>query len=202
MPLLCFMRFLILIILNIGFIFSCGNNPDENTDRFPSIDASKIFGEKGFEFPALSPPAKEQAVHWGILEDFLAEAQKMNGSSYQDLHNRSELLKQYSDSLLKKIPDTLNTKPIKSRLLVLQTRSAMLYQASHLPAVDSSKVQNAMDEMNTAITHLIVQLNEKFQKDNIDFQRREDEQHELEKQKRFQDSIINLELQDKKNKKM
>ena len=56
--------------------------------------------------------------------------------------------------------------------------------------------------MNVAVNNLIVQLNEKFQKDNIDFQRKEDEENELKKQQRYKDSIVNLELQDKKNKKV
>ena len=57
-------------------------------------------------------------------------------------------------------------------------------------------------EMNGAVKNLIVQLNEKFQKDKIDFTRKEDEENELKKQQRYKDSITNLELQDKKNKKV
>ncbi|WP_272854714.1 hypothetical protein [Aequorivita todarodis] len=202
MPLLFFMKFIIPLLLSIGFIFSCGNSSEENQNQSSSNDVSIIFGTKGFDFPPLSAPAKEQAIHWGVLEDFLLEAKNVNGSNYQDLRNRSELLKQYSDSLLKKIPDTLNTKPINSRLLVLKTRSALLFQAAHQATIDSSKVQNSMEELNVAVKNLIVQLNEKFQKDNIDSQRREDEETELKKQQRYKDSIMDLELQDKKNKKV
>ncbi|MDC7999690.1 hypothetical protein POV26_01440 [Aequorivita todarodis] len=196
------MKFIIPLLLSIGFIFSCGNSSEENQNQSSSNDVSIIFGTKGFDFPPLSAPAKEQAIHWGVLEDFLLEAKNVNGSNYQDLRNRSELLKQYSDSLLKKIPDTLNTKPINSRLLVLKTRSALLFQAAHQATIDSSKVQNSMEELNVAVKNLIVQLNEKFQKDNIDSQRREDEETELKKQQRYKDSIMDLELQDKKNKKV
>lgn len=201
-PLLFFMKFIVPVLLLIGFTFSCGNSSDEKQNQSPSNDASIIFGKKGFEFPQLSAPAKEQAIHWGVLEDFLSEAKNTNGSNYQDLRNRSELLKGYSDSLLKNIPDTLNTKPINSRLLNLKTRSALLFQAAHQATVDSLKVQNALEELNVAITNLIVQLNEKFQKDNIDFTRKEDEENELKKQKSYKDSIMNLDLQDKKNKKV
>ncbi|MDN3723172.1 hypothetical protein QRD02_02155 [Aequorivita sp. SDUM287046] len=196
------MKFVIPVIIIIGFTFSCGESSEENQKPASSIDSSIIFGSEDYQFPPLSPPAKEQAVHWGVLEDFLSEAKNLNGSNYQDLRNRSELLKQYSDSLTKNIPDTLDTKPINSRLLVLKTRSALLFQAAHLPSIDSSKVQNSMDELNLAVTNLIVQLNEKFQKDNIDFLRKEDEQNELKNQQRYKDSILNLELQDKKNKKV
>ena len=181
--------------------FSCGNSEEKNVE-VPNNDASILFGDKNFDFPQLSAPAKEQAIHWGVFEDFVAEAKNANGSNYQDLRNRSELLKQYSDSLLKKIPDTLNTRPITSRLFVLKTRSELLFQTASQSAIDSLKLQNSMEEMNVALKNLIVQINEKFQKDNIDFQRKDNEENELKQQKRYRDSILNLELQDIKKKKV
>ncbi|SRX52704.1 hypothetical protein [Aequorivita sp. CIP111184] len=196
------MRFTVFLLIILGFIFSCGNSSEENQNQEPTNDASIIFGYKEYSFPELSAPAKEQAVHWGVLEDLFLEAKKINGSNYEGLRTHSERLKEYSDSIFKNIPDTLNTKPINSRLLVLKTRSELLYQTSHQSLLDSAKIQNSVKEMNVAVNNLIVQLNEKFQKDNIDFQRKEDEETELKKQKRYKDSIMNLEIQDKKNKKV
>ncbi len=196
------MRFTIFLFVIVGFIISCGNSSEENQNQEPTNDASIIFGYKEYIFPELSAPAKEQAVHWGVLEDFFSEAKNINGSNYEALRTHSERMKEYSDSLFKNIPDTLNTKPINSRLLVLKTRSELLFQTAHQSIIDSSKIQNSVKEMNIAVNNLIVQLNEKFQKDNIDFQRKDDEESELKKQKRYKDSILNLELQDKKNKKV
>ena len=45
-------------------------------------------------------------------------------------------------------------------------------------------------------------MNEKFKKDNIDSQRIENERTELKAQKRFQDSVMDLERRDLKNKKV
>lgn len=195
------MKFIIPLISFVLIAFSCGNSEEKNV-QVPNNDASILFGDKNFDFPPLSAPAKEQAIHWGVFEDFVAEAKNANGSNYQDLRNRSELLKQYSDSLLKKIPDTLNTKPITSRLFVLKTRSELLFQTASQAVIDSLKLQNSMEEMNVALKNLIVQINEKFQKDNIDFQRKDNEENELKQQKRYRDSIMNLELQDIKKKKV
>lgn len=197
-----FMKFNIFIFILAGFLFSCGNSSEENQNQKPTNDGSIIFGSKEYTFPALSAPAKEQAVHWGVLEDFFVEAKNINGSNYEALRTGSERMREYSDSLFKNIPDTLNTKSINSRLLVLKTRTELLFQTSHQSIMDSSKIQNSVKEMNLAVNNLIVQLNEKFQKDNIDFQRKDDEDMELKKQKSYRDSIMNLELQDKKNKKV
>lgn len=192
----------IITLLSLALIaLSCGNS-EEKEEKAPQNDASILFGDKNFDFPSLSAPAKEQAIHWGVLEDFVNEAKSANGSNYHDLRNRSELLRDYSDSLLKKIPDTLNTKPINSRLFVLKTRSELLFQVANQSNIDSLKLENSMEEMNLALKNLIVQLNEKFQKDNIDFQRKENEENELKKQQRYKDSIMKLELRDNKNKKV
>ncbi len=190
------MKFIIPLLMVVGFAISCGNTSEDNTNKAPTNDASVIFGTTNYSFPQLSAPAKKQAESWTVLEDFLAEAKNANGTNYQDLRNRAEHLQEFADSLYKKIPDTLNTKPINSRLLVLKTRSELLFQASHQATIDSAKVQQSLDQMNTAVKNLIIQLNEKFQKDNIDFQRKDDEDRERKKQQRTKDSIINLELQD------
>lgn len=198
MPLKFFMKFIISLLVIAGFIFSCGNSSEENQNQSQTNDSSIVFGDVNYGFPELIAPAKEQAIHWGVLEDLFSEVKKVNGSNYQELRNHSELLKEYSDSLFKNIPDTLNTKPINSRLLALKTRSELLFQVAHQASIDSSKVQNTVEELNVSVKNLIIHLNEKFQKDNIDFQRKEDEDTELKKQQRYKDSIKNLELQDKK----
>lgn len=195
------MKFIFPLLSLVLIAISCGNSETEIVEA-PNNDATIIFGDRNFNFPELSDPAKEQAIHWGILEDFVTEAKNANGSNYQELRNRSELLKQYSDSLLKKIPDTLNTKLISSRLYVLKTRSELLFQEANQSKIDSLKLETSLEEMNSALKNLIVQLNEKFQKDAIDFQRKDNEENELKKQKRYKDSIMNLELQDIKKKKV
>ena len=66
--------------------------------------------------------------------------------------------------------------------------------------IDKDKVEIYITETNDAVKNLIVQLNEKFQKDRIDLQRIDNEKKELEKQKKFLDSVFNVELEDQKNK--
>lgn len=199
--LLIFMKIPIPILILFGFLISCGN-ASENVETAPLSDNSIIFGVKDYNFPQLLPAVREHIVHWAVFEDFMVEAKNINGSNYDALRNGSELLKMYSDSLFAKIPDTLDTNLIRSRLLVLQTRSAVLDQLAHQSTIDSSATQNAIAELNVALENLVVQLNEKFRKDQIDFQRRDDEQSELQKQIRFRDSVMDLEQKDIKNKKV
>ena len=165
------MRFVIFLFSITGIFFSCNNSPEESDIEEPTYKSSMTFGDKNYTFPELSSPAKVQAVQWGVLEDLLSEAKNLNGSNFQDLKNRSERLTEYSDSLFKKIPDTLNTNMIRSRLMVLKTRSELLFQITHRGTMDSADLQKSVVEMNSAVKNLIVHLNEKFQKDKIDSQR-------------------------------
>jgi hypothetical protein len=65
---------------------------------------------------------------------------------------------------------------------------------------DSARLQLQIREMNKAAANLIVQINEKFLKDGIDFQRLDSEKKEIENQKKL-DSIFKQEIEDsKKNK--
>lgn len=182
--------------------FSCQNSIEENENDEIKNETAIIFGDTTFNFPELSLPAKEHAVHWGVLEDLFSETKKLNGSNFQSLKNGSERLTEYSDSLFNKIPDTLNTNQIRSRLLVLKTRAELLYQTSHRGTLDSADLQNSVAEMNGAVKNLIIHLNEKFEKDKIDSQRKDNEKMELKEQKRYSDSIMNLERQDLQNRKV
>lgn len=190
-----FMKNIILLISASLLIFSCGNSSEE-TNQMSLDNVSVIFGEENYVFTQLSSQAKEQAGKWDVLNDFLSETKQLNGGEYQDIRNRSERLQQFSDSLIKSVPEALNSNPINSRLVVIKTRSDILYQNSHKAILDSAGIQNAIVEMNSAVDNLIMHLNEKFEKERIDLQRKDNEEMELNKLKKSKDSIMNLELQD------
>lgn len=196
-----FMKYKLLLVSVVFWIFSCGDSSEEK-DENPLDDTSMVFGEDGHNFPQLSEQTKQQAVQWGVLEDFLSVAKNLNGSNFQDLRDRSERLQRFSDSLVKSVPTAFDTRPINSRLIVLKTRADLLFQTSHQDFIDSTGIQNTIFEMNSAVDNFIIHLNEKFQKDKIDSQRKETEEMELKKQQRFKDSVMNLELRDLNRKKV
>lgn len=195
------MKFTFFLLAIMGIALSCQNSVEEEIKE-TNYGSNLVFGDANYRFPSLTAPAKEHAIRWGVLEDFISESQKLNGSNFNALKNGSERLTQYSDSLFKNIPDTLNINSIQSRLLVLKTRAQLLYQNAHNAKMDSAAIQNSVIEMNHAVKNLIVQMNEKFQKDFIDSQRIGNEKMELRAQQRYRDSIMDLERQDLKNRKL
>lgn len=191
------MKFLpLLSILSVLLWISCENASEEYSSEQENKHATSLFGSKNMVFPSLSENAKSYMMQWVAFEDFETEAKNLNGSTIEDLKNKSERLVLQIDSLSKRIPDTLKSEAITSRVMVVKTRASLLQQLLSRRFVDSVSLQTNIAEMNTATKNLIIQINEKFQKDIIDFQRRDDEKKELEKQKQFLDSVYKAELKD------
>ena len=175
---------------------SCQNSIDETENEEKGNENALTFGDPSFTFPELSAPLREQPINWGRLEDILMVSRQLNGSDFQALKNYAEQLTEYSDQFSREIPPSINTNQIRSRLLVLKTRAQLLKQISHRGTIDSSDLQQSVIEMNDAVATLILHLNEQFQKNRIDLQRKENERKELMDQKSFRDSIFELERQD------
>ncbi|PQB05592.1 hypothetical protein [Aureitalea marina] len=195
------MRERALLFLITGLIIalsSCQNKAGDENQPLEGVlqDSTRLYGNVDYRFPALSQQTMEVLTLWPIFEEFKSEVTTMNGHSVGVIQNKSKRLIQHTDSLRKTIPDTLNTLPIYSRLMVTQTRAELLNQEANRDRLDTLLLEQALAELNLSVSSLFVQINEKFQKDQIDQQRAVDEQLELEKQKRFLDSIELLELQD------
>ena len=190
--------FLYLITISIS-LASCGNSSEELETIQENIETTIIFGEKNFVFPNLSENAKNYGMQWGAFEDFEIEAKSLNGSTIDGLRTKSTRLINSLDSITKKVPDTLNTKPITSRVMVAKTRAMLLSEEVQKTNIDTTRLQLQIKEMNNAAKNLIIQINEKFLKDAIDFQRIDNEKKEIESQKRLMDSIFKQEIKDNKS---
>lgn len=170
----------VLIVFMSCLVFvSCKKASKDSQENEIVELGNDIYGTKSSVIPVISEKAKIYGVQWIGFEDFEIEFRSLNGSTLEELRTKSERLVQYSDSLTKKIPDTLNSISISSRLVVVRTRANLLFQEVHKSRLDSLRLENAIDEMNVAMTHLILQLNEKFEKDEIDLQRKEADDNDL-----------------------
>lgn len=192
------MKSFILILVSI-ILISCGNNSEEKIEIItPQKTDNSLYGDLNFKFPSLTENAITEVMHWGGFEDFEEQTISINGNTIEDIKIKSKLLISQLDSLTNKIPDTLYTNSIHSRVMVVKTRANLLSQEVNKAHFDSVRLQNYFHEMNVSVKNLITQINEKFQKDAIDFQRIDNEKQELENQKKFLDSVYKSELQDQK----
>ena len=189
------------LLIALIFIISCGEtSTNTNIVQNQEVALNEMYGNPAFKFPKISKSAETYLNDWAVFADFKSEAIAINGSNLATLKNRSDFLLSRLDSLIKKIPDTLDTQSVYSRLLVAKTRAALLQQLANKAKIDEAELDSGVFEMNLATTNLIVQINEKFEKDAIDSERTDNEKKERELRKKKMDSILIVERQDLKNK--
>lgn len=161
---------------------------------------SLMFSTQGFTLPILNPQAGKLVENWPIFQEFKAEASGLKNLSLENLKSKTERLLIQVDSLSKNIPDTLFSNAIQSRVAIVKTRIHLLKQESKRGRIRPEEIEKNIEETQKAIAAFLVHINEKVLKDNIDFQRKDDEEKELEKLRKTRDSIFDLELKDQKNK--
>ena len=179
-------------------VVSCQNSSSESQEPEILVQDTARYGKKQYSFPKLTNNAREQIENWSVYFDFYDEASTLHDIDLLELRAKTDRLLEHTDSLSKKIPDTLFTSAIYSRLIIVDTRINLLKQEANKGIVDIDAVEKNIAETNDAVKNLIVQLNEKFQKDKIDLDRVENEKKELEKQQKFLDSVYQAELKDQK----
>ena len=199
----CQFKYLVFLVLLGLLLIGCEDTKEEIPQQSEEVvDSSSTFGDSDKKFPLLIPEAQQQVENWSVFEDFLLELSRLNGSNINELKARTERLGMHTDSLSKRIPNDLYTNPVTSRLMVLRTRIKLLSQEVNRSFIDSVAVAVQIDELNHAATNLLLQINEKIQKDMIDLEQQEAEKRELEKQKRFLDSVYRAERRDNNWKEM
>ncbi len=189
--------FFLFFCLFIGLTVACEETV-ETEISIQTIDTKTRYGKNLVALPVLSDAAKEQAVSWSVFEEFEANTNRLKNQTIPALKNISEELTFQTDSLLTKIPDTINTRPIFARLILANTRAKLLEQLSKNDVVDSLKLETSLKEMNLAVQNLFIEMNRTFTKGKIDDELKETEKKELEKQRKFLDSVYKAEIQDNK----
>ena len=175
------MKYLFLFSL---LIFACGKSPEETTQNLSTQNYNlSTYGDTLFIVPLLPDNARAEVIQWGAFEDFEEQAKTINGGTLEMLKNKSNRMVSHIDSILKKIPDTLDTPIIYSRLLVVKTRTHLLNQEARKVHLDSISLEKKLIDLNISVKNLFVQINEKLEKDQIDLQRNNNEKIEIESQK-------------------
>ena len=193
-------RLLMVFVCGAAFCVSCEDTSvSQEEEVIPEQELSSTFGESLTPYPNVTAGAENILSNWPVFDDLKNELRSVNGNTISEIKVKTERLKLFSDSLMKTIPDTLSTNAIRSRLLIVNTRVNMLDQEVRKSRPDSSLIEECMFELNNAGINFINQIEAKLQKDQINQERREDEEKELEKQQRFLDSVYQAELEDQQN---
>jgi hypothetical protein len=192
-----FVPFSITFCLFLTVMASCWKTGDSDAAAQEADDKTH-YGSNLTALPTLSDAAKLQAISWSVFEDFEVNTQRLKNKTIPVLQGIAEQLTLQTDSLLTKIPDTINTRPIYERLILVNTRAKLLEQLAKENNVDSLVLETGLKEMNMAAGNLFIEMNRTFKKSKIDDELKETEKKELEKQNKFLDSVYKAEIQDNK----
>ncbi len=150
-------------------LLSCiDNQPVASSLQIDQVDDTKLFGQADTMLPDFSESSENYISKWPVFEDLITEVLAINQASLKTIQQRSNLLVSRLDSLTKNIPDTLYTQPIYARVIITKTRAAIVKQLANKDRLDTLAMQKAIVEMNLATANLIIQINEKFEKDTQD----------------------------------
>jgi hypothetical protein len=162
-------EFLFFSSICLLFVVSCIDSQQTATQtKTDQVTHSKLFGQADAMLPDFSESSENYISQWPVFDDLITEVLAINQASLTTIQQRSNLLVSRMDSLTKNIPDTLNTQPIYSRVIITKTRAAIVKQVANKGRLDTLEIQKAIKQMNLATANLIIQINEKFEKDTQD----------------------------------
>ena len=180
-------------------VVSCIDSQQTATQtKIDLVTDSKLFGQADAMLPDFSESSENYISQWPVFDDLITEVLAINQASLTTIQQRSNLLVSRMDSLTKNIPDTLNTQPIYSRVIITKTRAAIVKQVANKGRLDTLEMQKAIMQMNLATANLIIQINEKFEKDTQDNSVKNNELKEKQVLKKRLDSVYKTSAQNNK----
>lgn len=192
-------EFLFFSSICLLFVVSCIDSQQTATQtKIDQVTDSKLFGQADAMLPDFSESSENYISQWPVFDDLITEVLAINQASLTTIQQRSNLLVSRMDSLTKKIPDTLNTQPIYSRVIITKTRAAIVKQVANKGRLDTLEMQKAIMQMNLATANLIIQINEKFEKDTQDNSVKNNELKEKQVLKKRLDSVYKTSAQNNK----
>ena len=192
-------EFLFFSSICLLFVVSCIDSQQTATQtKIDQVTDSKLFGQADAMLPDFSESSENYISQWPVFDDLITEVLAINQASLTTIQQRSNLLVSRMDSLTKNIPDTLNTQPIYSRVIVTKTRAAIVKQEANKDRLDTLAMQQAIVQMNLATANLIIQINEKFEKDTQDNSVKNNELKEKQVLKKRLDSVYKTSAQNNK----
>ncbi len=158
-----------LLFLLIFFI-TLGCKQKESDDTQNSIISEEVIGSLEVEFPTLLSEAQDKIDSWQFFSEFKNDLDNINKQqgNIRDYLVPLSRMTVLSDSILNNIPNALKTEAISSRLRVVNVRVKLLNESLQRPNSPINEITKNLDETNVAFSNLLIQINEFFEKQEID----------------------------------
>ncbi|PKP27105.1 MAG: hypothetical protein CVU03_00760 [Bacteroidetes bacterium HGW-Bacteroidetes-2] len=181
------MQKLVILTVFLFFFYSCKDK--EQVEKIIDEQENVELPSTSLQIPVLSPEARNAIASWQRFQEFENDLKRINQGGIRRFSRETERMAAAADSLQITIPEVLNSNAISSRMRVVNTRVKLLHEALHQNGSDSLRVWNNLRETNMAYANLLLQINEKFEKQRIDAMAKTDENIETNKKKQEYDSL-------------
>lgn len=155
--------FSVLIVICGLFVVSCNSSKEDSETK--ALEEENLEQPKlNKQFPVLRADAEDKTTSWQYFKEFENDLIRINQGNVRSYRAETQRMVTVSDSLLKNIPESLNTTAISSRVRVVNVRVKLLDETVHQVNVKTEVIAKNLKETNAAFSNLINQINEKFER--------------------------------------
>lgn len=162
-----------LVLLNIFsfLLMSCGDGESqsqitdtENENQKTPITAKAI---ENFDYSdyALSTNGEEAVADWEKYQELAIQISYLKKADLSFFNGDKKLLKKFIDEFKAQIPEDLQTNPIISRTIIIETTLLRLNENLTLDNIDSDLKLESVKEVVVAFSNLNYQINKKLSRD-------------------------------------
>lgn len=166
-------RFFLSIFI-MTLLLSCGNDvsSDDAGSEEKGIQKNPITAKAidDFEFKdyILSTDGETEVVDWEKYQELSIQVNYLRKADLSFFNGDRELLKKFMDAFRIQLPVNLNTRPISSRMVVVETSVLRLYDNLTLDNIDDQDKLDSIKEVLVAFSNLNYQINKKLERDKYD----------------------------------
>lgn len=154
-----------------SILISCGNDTNivvkdivESQDTKPAITTQTIEKLKYLDY-ALSNDAEKAVSEWDKYQELAIQIKYLKKADLSFFNGDEALLKAFIKAFKADLPDVLQTNPIESRIVVLETKLLKLHDDLTLSNIDTSVQLTSIKDVFIAFSNFNFQVNKKLEFD-------------------------------------
>lgn len=156
--------YFILFLTTVLFI-SCADDSNRNAnsvkEQKKNAEVFLAISKKwSFTFPTTRPEIQTALNDWNDWVQFKKELEQKPKTTLLAFQMKIENVAQKSDSLNLNVPEKFNNPQVRSRLVTLTTKINSLDTFLHLQVIPQKKVFTLIDEINSEIRGVYIQMEE------------------------------------------
>lgn len=150
----------------IGFAVSCSEQKKKETnDTYKTEMAEELQKQMNLdtiEMIALSDKAKRVTEEWIKYIALNSEIKRLENYTVQDVITNASTIENVVDSLSIGIPREFDKKPVRTRIVTLNTHAKLLKENSERIEPDPSEIKDLSAKLKIDFNNFNIQLNEVF----------------------------------------